>query len=226
MVDTGLPAPIGVLVSDIFREIDEELRRDNLLKLWSRYGRYIIAAAVFVLIVAGAIVAWRAHQLSERQAQSIRFASALNLARDGKEADAIKIFEVVAREGGGYAVLASFEEAALPAKLGDRKAAIAEYDRIAAASDLDPSFRQLAVLLSIMHSMSESDPDSIVKRLAPLTASGNSWRSTALELTAVARLKSGDKSGALELFKSLADDPTTPPGLRARAAEVASALAS
>ena len=45
--------PIGGLaecwdecVSDIFREIDEELRRDNLLKLWSQYGRYIIAVAV------------------------------------------------------------------------------------------------------------------------------------------------------------------------------------
>src|SRR5882672_9386706 len=135
----------GLFVSDIFREIDEELRRDNLLKLWSRYGRYIIAAAVFVLIVAGAIVAWRDHQLSERHAQSTRYASALSLARDGKEADAVKIFDVIAREGGGYAVLASFEEAALLAKSGDRKAATAAYDRIAAASELDPSFRGLAV---------------------------------------------------------------------------------
>ena len=61
-------------MSDIFREIDEELRRDNLLKLWSRYGRYIIGAAVFVLVVAGGIVAWRDHQLSERRAQSARYA--------------------------------------------------------------------------------------------------------------------------------------------------------
>ena len=53
-------------MSDIFREIDEELRRDNFRKLWSRYGRYVIAAAVLVLVVAGAIVAWRDHQLSER----------------------------------------------------------------------------------------------------------------------------------------------------------------
>jgi len=213
-------------VSDIFREIDEELRRDNLLKLWSRYGRYLIAAAVFVLLVAGAIVAWRDHQLSERRAQSARYAAALNLARDGKEADAIKIFGVVAQEGGGYAVLASFEEAALLAKSGDRTAASAVYDRIAAASELDPSFRELAGLLSVMQSMSDSDPDAIVKRLAPLTASGNSWRPSALELTALARFKSGDKTSALDLYKSLADDPTVPPGLRARAAELAAALAS
>src|SRR5216683_4407936 len=116
---------IGAFVSDIFREIDEELRRDNLLKLWSRYGRYVVALAVFVLVVAGGIVAWRDHQLSERRAQSTRYASALSLARGGKEADAVKVFEAIAREGGGYAVLASFEEAALLAKSGDREAAIA-----------------------------------------------------------------------------------------------------
>ena len=77
-----------------------------------------------------------------------------------------------------------------------------------------------------MQSMSDSDPDAITQRLAPLTASGNSWRPSALELTALARFKSGDKSGALDLYKSLADDPTVPPGLRARAAELAAALAS
>ena len=98
--------PIGASVSDIFREIDEELRRDNLLKLWSRYGRYIVALAVLVLLVAGGIVAWRDHQLSERRAQSMRYSSALSLVREGKDADAGKVFALIAQEGGGYGTLA------------------------------------------------------------------------------------------------------------------------
>ena len=113
-------------MSDLFREIDEELRRDNLLKLWSRYGRYIIIAVAVALVIAGGIVAWREHQLTERRAQSTRYAGALTLARDGKEADAAKVFAAIAAEGGGYAVLASFEEAALLAMSGDRSAAIAD----------------------------------------------------------------------------------------------------
>jgi hypothetical protein len=213
-------------VSDIFREIDEELRRDNLLKLWSRYGRYVIALAVFVLAVAGGIVAWRDHQLSERRAQSTRYASALSLAREGKEAEAAKVFASVAGQSGGYALLAEFEQAGLLAKSGDRKGAVAAYDRIAAQGGLDPAFREVAVLLSVMHGMAEADPKSTIERLAPMTAAGNPWRPTALELTAVARLKSGDKSGALELYKSLADDLAAPQSLRARAAEMAAALAS
>lgn len=213
-------------MSDIFREIDEELRRDNLLKLWSRYGRYIIALAVFVLVVAGGIMAWRDHQLSERRAQSTRYASALSLAREGKEAEAAKVFAAIAQEGGGYAVLASFEEAGLLANSGDRKGAVAAYDQIAATNRLDPKFRALAVLLSVMHGMSEADPHSTIERLAPMTGPDDPWRPTALELTAAARLKAEDKNGALDLYKSLADDPAAPQGLRARAAEMVAALAS
>ena len=181
---------------------------------------------MFALVVAGGIVAWRDHQLSERLAQSARYAGALALARDGKEADAVKVFAAVAHEGGGYAVPASFEEAALLAKSGDREGAAAAYDRIAAASEFDPNLRGLAVLLSVMQRMPEADPHATIDRLAPLTASGNPWRPSAIELTALARLKLDDKSGALELFKSLADDPATPQSLRTRAAEMAAALAS
>lgn len=221
--DTGVDR---AFVSDIFREIDEELRRDNLLKLWSRYGRYIIAVAVAVLVIAGGIVAWRDHQASERRAQSTRYASALALVGEGKDGDAAKVFAAVAQEGGGYGVLASFEEAELLAKSGDRKGAVAAYDRIAADNGVDPTFRELAALLSTMHGMPESDPQSIIGRLAPMTAVGNPWRPTATELTAAARLKSGDKKAALELYKQLADDLAAPQNLRVRAAELAAALAS
>jgi hypothetical protein len=213
-------------MSDIFREIDEELRRDNLLKLWSRYGRYMIAVAVAALVVAGGIVAWRDHQRAERRAQSTRYAGALTLARDGKEADAVKVFAAIAQEGGGYGVLASFEEAALLAKSGDRDTAIADYDRIATDGSLDTNLRGLALLLSVVQGVAEADSKKTIERLAPLTEPGNPWRPTALEMTALARLKSGDKSGALDLYKALADDLTAPPSLRGRAAEMATALAS
>jgi len=225
MVTRFGPGATGAFVSDIFREIDEELRRDNLLKLWSRYGRYIVVLVVLVLLVAGGIVAWRDHQLSERRAQSMRYSSALSLVREGKDAEAAKVFALVAQESGGYATLASFEEAELLTKSGDRKAAAMAYDRIAGTGRLDPIFRELATLLSVMR-LPDTDPHSVIDRLAPMTSPGNPWRSTALELTAAARLEAGDKSGALEVYKTLADDLAAPQGTRARAAEMAAALAS
>ena len=213
-------------MSDIFREIDEELRRDNLLKLWARYRWYVIAVAAAAMVIAGGIVAWRNHQLAERRAQSTQYAGALALARDGKEADAVKVFAAIAQEGGGYGVLASFEEAALLAKSGDRDAAITDYERISASDKLEPGLRGLALLLSVMQSLPQADSHQTIERLAPLTERGNPWRPTALEMTALARLKSGDKSGAIDLYKTLADDLTAPPSVRGRAAEMAAALAS
>ena len=70
----------------------------------------------------------------------------------------------------------------------------------------------------------DGDPQAAIDRLKPLTESGNPWRASALEMTAVARLKLGDKTGAVELFKQLADDLAAPEGVRARAAEMAAVL--
>jgi hypothetical protein len=213
-------------VSDIFREIEDELRRDNLLKLWQRYGKYVIAVAVLAIAIAGGIVAWRDHQASERRAQGARYSSALALVREGKAAEAARLFALLAREGGGYSLLAAFEEAEILARSGDRKAAIAAYDLLAGGSGTDPEFRDLAVLLSVMHGLPDGDPKAAVERLRKLSASGNPWRASALDLTAAAKLKSGDRGGALEIYQQLADDLSAPQGLRARAAEMAAALKS
>jgi len=212
-------------VSDIFREIDEELRRDNLLKLWSQYGRYVVAVALLALLAAAGIAAWRNHQLSERQAQSARYAGALALTRAGKTADAVTVLSAIAKEGGGYAALASLEGAALLAKSGDKKQSVERFDRIAEAGSATPIFRDLAILLSIMQSTPNADPKATIARLAPLTVGDGPWRPTSLELTAAARLRLGDRKGALELYKQLADDLAAPRSLRARAAEMTAALA-
>jgi hypothetical protein len=211
-------------VSDIFREIDEELRRENLLKLWSRYGKYVIVAAVLALAIAGAVAAWRSHQASERRAQSGRYSAALALVREGKNADAARLFAGLSQESGGYGLLASFEEAELLAKSGDRKGAVAAYDRLAASSGIDREFRDLAVLLSVMHGLPDDDPKVAIERLQRLTENGNPWRASALELTAGAKLKASDRNGALDIYKTLADDPSAPQRLRARAAELAATL--
>lgn len=212
-------------MSEIFREIDEELRRDNLLKLWRLYGRYIIIGVVLVLAVAGGVVAWRNHQLSERQAVSVRYAAAVSLLRQGKDAEAAKVFDTVSREGSsGYGKLADFEAASLAAKSGDRKAAAAAYDRIAASTSVDQELRDVATLLSVMNSLGDTDPQAEIARLKPLTEAGNPWRATALELTGASQLQAGNKSAALDIYKQLSDDPGAPEGVRTRAAEMAAAL--
>ena len=213
-------------MSDIFREIDDELRRENLLQLWSRYSRYIIAGVVLLALIAAAVFAWRQHLASERLAQANRYSAALSLARQGKEQEAASLFAEVAGKGGGYGIPASFQQAALLARSGDRQGAIAAYDRLAASSDVGREYRDLATLLAAMHLLPDGDPQAVIERLAPLIQDWNPWRATALDLTAAAKLKAGDRGGALDIYQKLADDLVAPRDLRARAAEMAAALKS
>lgn len=212
-------------MSEIFREIDEELRRDNLVKLWQDYGKYAIALAVAVVLVTGGVVEWRDYQLKQRQTEGVRYEAALELVRQGRDAEAADAFAGMAREGSaGRSVLARLEEAALRVKAGDQDKAVALYDALAQDGSVAPAYRDLSQLLGARYSFEKGEPASIIARLKPLTEPNNPWHPTAIELMAAAQLKAGDKTEALADYKRLADDLDAPQGLRARAAEMIAVL--
>lgn len=211
-------------MSDIFQEIDEELRRENFAKLWQRYGSYLIALAVLIVVATGGVAGWRQYQLSQRQAEGARYSVALDLLRQGKDKDADEVFGEVARQAsGGHEILARFEQAALKARAGDVKDAVALYDGLAADNAAGPVYRDLATLLSVQYQLKDGDPKALVQRLAPLTSAENPWHPTALEFTALAQLKAGDEKEALAIYQRLASDPASPQGVRARAGEILAA---
>lgn len=213
-------------MSDIFEEVDEELRRENFAKLWARYGRYVIALAVLVVLATGGVVQWRRYQLHQREDEEARYAAALTLAQQGKDKDAADAFALIAREaGGGHATLARLEAAALKARSGDADGAIAAYDGIAADAAIDSIYRDVARLVWAQLSLKNGDPQSIIAKLAPLTAADNPWHPSALELTALAQLKAGNKAEARAIYERLAADLGSPQSLRTRAGEMITALA-
>jgi len=222
------PARRGLeqFVSDIFHEIDEELRRENFAKLWTRYGKYVIVAAIVLVLATAGVVQWRRYQQSQREAEGARYLTALDLARQGKDKDAADAFSIIARQaGGGHAILARFEEAALKARAGDIPGAVALYRALAADGSVDGMYRDVAKLLAAEYELKSGDPKAIIEQIAPLTSTTSPWHPTALELTALAELKSGDKAAARATYQRVADDLAAPQDLRARAAEMVAALA-
>lgn len=212
-------------MSDIFREIDEELRRDNIAKLWTRYGHYVVGLAVLIVLATGGLVGWREYQARVQRAESVRYAAAVALAQKNELTQAADAFAVLAREaGGGQATLARFQEAALRGRAGDDQAAIAAYKALAQDGSVDTVYRGLATLSAALHELKSADPKVVIAEVAPLTNSGNPWRPSALEITALAHLRAGEPSEARDAYKRLADDLTAPQGLRARAAEMSAAL--
>jgi len=212
-------------LSDIFREIDEELRKENLAKLWARYGRWVIVAAVLLVVATAVGVGWRQYRERESAAQGTRFAAALDLVRDGKDKDAIEAFAAIGRDaGGGHAMLAKLEEAALRARTGDVAGALTIYDRLANDGSLDPIYRAAATLLAARTALDRGDAAGAIRRLQPLTDGQNPWHPFAIELTAFAQLKAGDRAAARKSFQRLADDPNAPAGARQRATQMIATL--
>jgi hypothetical protein len=133
-------------VSDIFSEVDEEVRRERLQQLWDKYSLYIIAVAV--LIVAG-IGGWRGYEYWVAQKAAVAgaaFENAITLSEQGKHAEAQAAFAKVAAEAPqGYAVLARFRAAAELAQVKTEDA-VKAYDALAADNSLGANWQDLAAL--------------------------------------------------------------------------------
>jgi len=212
-------------MSDIFREIDEELRRDRLAQVWKRYGSFIIGLAVILVVATGGVTAWREYQHGERRQDGVTYTNALVLAQGGQVQEAIQALGGLGSGADhGHAFLARFQMAALQAQAGDRAAAIATYQAIADDGGVDPIYRDLATLMVAMQGLESGDPAAIIAKLQPVASGSGPWRPSALEVTALAQLRAGDKQAAIETYKRLADDLAAPSGLRARAAEMVQAL--
>jgi len=209
-------------LSDIIREVDEELRREDWEKVWKKYGKFVIAGAVGIVLATAAVVAWRQYDTSQRMEQGNRFAGAISQAENAASPEqAADIMAALATDASaGYATLARFREAKYRADAGDREAAIVVYDSLASDTAVEPMFRDLATLYSVRMQIPGGNAAMLTARLAPLTVEANPWRYTALELTAVLAISAGDTEAARRIYAPLADDPNTPESLRARAAEM------
>jgi len=210
-------------LADIFHEVDEEVRREQLQKLWERYSIYFIALAV--LIVA-AIGAWRAYEwwlAKQAAAAGAQFEQALTLSEQGKHDEAEQAFTKIATDApAGYRMLARFRAAA---ELSQTKQsdAVKAFDQIAADSSLGQTLQDLASLRAGMLLVDSAPLAELAKRLEPLTEPGRSFRASAREFLALSAWHNHDAVAARKYIDMLATDAETPSGVRARA-EVLSAL--
>ncbi|MHA1568191.1 MAG: tetratricopeptide repeat protein [Alphaproteobacteria bacterium] len=209
----------------LLREVDEELKKERYAELWKQYGNYVIGAALAVALGVAGLQGWGAYQTSQREAEGESFVQAMALAQAGRPEEAGAALTALAGDAGaGYATLARLQAAALRAKLGDTGGAVDIYDGIAGDSSAGELYRDLAVLLAVMHQLDSGEPAALAALLEPLTADDNPWRYSALEFTGLLADRAGDRPRAREIFTRLGDDPEAPAGLRARARELLSFL--
>ncbi|MEQ9199179.1 MAG: tetratricopeptide repeat protein [Rhodospirillales bacterium] len=208
----------------LIKEVDEDLRQERLEQFWKSYGKYVIGACVAVVVAVGGNQLWKNWQIEQTNRDSATFQSALENLSTGKTAEAASILEDFTGDASaGYQDLGRLTAAAVQARGGDLKSAIASYDRLAADDSADPSVRKLARLYAAMTAVGTEAHADVTTRLEPLAGDPN-WRFLAWEVEALSAQSAGDNAAALAAYKRIADAGEGPANIRRRATQMISVL--
>jgi hypothetical protein len=203
-------------VSDIFREVDEEVRREQLQKLWDRYQNLIFVGVILILAAVGGWRGYEYWQAKQAAEAGTAFEVAQNLGDEGKHAEAEAAFGKIASEGPtSYRHLARVRQAAELA-LREPKAAIAAYEKIADDRSVSQGLQDLSGLRAGSLLIDEGAFTEAKSRLEPLASQGRPYRFTARELLALAAWRAGDMTAAKRWFDMIVADIQTPPATRSR----------
>ena len=209
----------------LLREVDEELRRERLEKLWQRYGNLFLALSFGIVAAVGAYKGWQYYHRKQAEAAGEAYVSALDQIDAGKEEAAIAALEKLA--GGshpGGAALAKLRLAALLGRQGKRERAVALYRQVADDAAIEVPLRNAA---RVRHAwlMADALPRAeLAKILGGLDVAGSPWRAAAREILALASLREGDRQAALSYLKQILNDPDTPMEARTRVGTLYQAL--
>jgi hypothetical protein len=203
-------------LSDIFHEVDEEVRRERLQKLWDRWGNYIVAAAVLVVVAIAGWRAWEWREQKRAQEAGAALETAMDLSRADKHDEAeAKFLDLAKTSPQGYRTLALFNGAAeLAAR--DPAGAVRAYDALAADSHMAQTQRDLAAVRAGLLLLDTAPYADLQTRLEPATAADRPFRHTARELLAVSAWRNGDLATARRWTDMIMADNETPAGTRSR----------
>jgi hypothetical protein len=204
-------------VSELFDEVDEDLRREQLKKLWERYSIYIIAGAILIIAAVGG---WRGYQYLEAKKAAeagAAFDKASELSEQNKHAEAEAAFtDLAAKAPSGYRMMARLRAAAELAQR-DPQAAVKLYDDMSADRSIGGPEQDLAKVRAAALLLETTGYPNMLQRLEPATAPGATFRHTARELLALSAWRANDASAARQWLDMIANDGDTPPSLRSRA---------
>ena len=208
-----------------YREVDEELRRDQLLGYWKRYGKLAIAGVVLFVAAIGAIIWWTNQRELKAGERGQTLITALEDVSTGRAASAQPKLDQLANSGVvGYRVASLLTQADMAADGNQPDKAVGLLRQIADDTSLPQPYRDLATVRMTALQFDKLPPQEVVSRLKPLAVSGAPWFGSAGEMVAIADVKLNRPQEAGKLFAAIAKDAKVPETLRTRAAQMAGSL--
>ena len=210
----------------LLREVEEELRREQMQKIWNRYNGLILGGAVLIVLAVAGYKMLEHHRITAAETGGAEFAAAENLSDQKKKDEADKAFKAIADNGpAGYAALAKLQLAGAQVKEGKTADAVATYDSLAKQTGADDLLKSFAQLQAASLRMADADYDEIQNRLTPLVAEGAPFQNSARELLGVAAYKAKKFDDARKYLEPLLVDPNVPGDTQERVKIIMSGIA-
>lgn len=197
-------------MSDIFREVDEDIRREKYGRLWKRFGSLVIGVAVLIVVATGGYRVWVYWQETQSQSAGDMFLSAVSLSEAGEFEEAAALYGELATGIGGYPALAQMRRATDLANVGQAYEALAEFDRLSRDGGLDQPLRDVSALRAAYLAVDLQGYDEVADRVEGLTSDTGAFRAAAREILALSAWKNGDLETAQKWIADLEQDPETP----------------
>ena len=138
-------------MADIFDEVSEELKQDQLKQIWNNYSKYIISVAFILFISALGYFFYDKWKLEKIEVSSSQFFSGIEKLEKKEFLSSIEIFSKnVDQAHQGYKTLSLFGIAEANFKIGKVDEMILNYKSIYENQNIDVYYRDLARLLSVM----------------------------------------------------------------------------
>jgi hypothetical protein len=205
-------------MSDVFREVSEDLRREQLKQLWQRFGKYVIGAAVLIVVIVAGYEILQSVQARQSAESGARYQAAADLYTAGDLEGAEAAFLAVADDGhGGYKTLALMSVAGIRAELGNITGAVEAFDQVGNDAGTELALQDIARIRAAYLLLDTAPLSEIRQRLEPFTVDGGPYRIVALEMMAVSAIQAEDYDQALEWVIGMAQDPFATQASNARA---------
>jgi hypothetical protein len=210
-------------MSEFIREVEEDIRRERLTRVWKRFAPFVYAAAALIVIITAGYRGYEYWQETRAARSGDSFLAAMELLDAGDSDAAITAFTAIENEGTGqYPVLASFKKASLES--GD--AGIAAYDALAANSGVPANLQNLARVRAAYLLVDDGSLKDVEERVGSLIATDNPYRHSAREVIALVAYARGDLQRAADTSAAIIADEQTPSPIRQRAQLIADVVAS
>ena len=205
-------------MSELFREIDSELRQDKAREWLLRYGPRILIVCVIGIFLVAIGVYLREQEMERREAATAELIGIVGEGPRPTDLSVEQLQQYVANTKGEIAAIGQFHLAGELARDGDVGGALANYKELSANSDLTQELRDLASLYSIMLRMNDENQtaDALIAELAPLSGPEVAWNLTAQELTALLHIKNGNEEQGRQIIADLLEVTNLPLGMRRR----------